>query len=44
MSLPDDNTYIGTDIDISADYFSGEYMIVGETLIRDQMTGQDEHY
>ena len=45
-TIPTDNlnTYIGTDIDISTDYFSGEYMIVGETLIRNQMTGQDEHY
>ena len=40
-----DNTaeiFIGTDISIDADSFSGEYMIVGESLIREQQTGKDQ--
>lgn len=35
-------TFIGTDISIDADSFSGEYMIVGESLIREQQTGKDQ--
>lgn len=37
-----DITYIGTDISIDADTFSGEYLIVGETLVREQKTGKDQ--
>lgn len=39
-----ESTYIGTDLSIDADTFSGEYMIVGETLIREQKTGKDQRY
>lgn len=37
-----DITYIGTDISIDQDTFSGEYLIVGETLAREQKTGKDQ--
>lgn len=46
-TIDDDNndlTFIGTDLSIDADTFSGEYMIVGETLIREQRTGKDQRY
>lgn len=46
-TIDDDNndlTFIGTDLLIDADTFSGEYMIVGETLIREQRTGKDQRY
>lgn len=37
-------TYIGTDISIDQDTFPGEYLIVGETYIREQQTGKDQRY
>lgn len=36
-------TFIGTDLCVDEEDFSGEYMIVGETLIREQKTGADKH-
>lgn len=39
-----EETFIGTDISIDTDTFSGEYMIVGETYIREQKTGKDQRY
>lgn len=38
-----DFTFIGTDLAIDQDTFSGEYLIVGETLTREQKTGRDYH-
>lgn len=35
---------IGIDLSIDADTFPGEYMIVGETYIRQQKTGKDQRY
>lgn len=46
-TIDDDNTdttFIGTDLSIDTDTFSGEYMIVGETYIREQKTGKDQRY
>lgn len=46
-TIDDDNTdttFIGTDLSIDTDTFSGEYMIVGETYIREQKTGRDQRY
>lgn len=37
-------TFIGTDLNIDVDTFPGEYMIVGETYIREQKTGKDQRY
>ena len=39
-----ENTFIGTDLSIDVDTFSGEYMVVGETYIREQKTGKDQRY
>ena len=39
-----DLTYIGSDLSIDIDTFPGEFMIVGETYIREQQTGQDRRY
>lgn len=42
-----DNTnssFIGTELSIDIDTFPGEYMIVGETFIREQKTGKDQRY
>lgn len=36
-----DITFIGTDLSIDTDTFPGEFMIVGETYIREQQTGKD---
>ncbi|MCD8210093.1 MAG: hypothetical protein LUC37_00970 [Prevotella sp.] len=35
-------TDIGTDLIIDANTFSGEYMVVGETYVREQKTGRDQ--
>ena len=35
---------IGIDLSIDADTFPGEYLIVGETYIRQQKTGKDQRY
>ena len=46
-TIDEDNTdtsFIGTDLSIDEDIFSGEYMIVGETYIREQKTGKDQRY
>ena len=39
-----DITFLGTELSIDSDTFSGEYMLVGETVIRNQMTGRDEQF
>ena len=36
-----DITFIGTDLSIDVDTFPGEFMIVGETYVREQQTGKD---
>lgn len=36
-----DITFIGTDLSIDIDTFPGEFMIVGETYVREQQTGKD---
>lgn len=36
-----DITYIGTDLSIDVDTFPGEFLIVGETYVREQQTGKD---
>ena len=36
-----DITFIGTDLSIDVDTFPGEFLIVGETYIREQQTGKD---
>lgn len=46
-TIDEDNTeltFIGTDLSIDVDTFPGEFMIVGETLIREQQTGKDQRY
>lgn len=35
-------TYLGTNLSIDEDTLSGEYLIVGETFIREQQTGVDQ--
>lgn len=39
----DDNSVLGKTYVIDADTFPGEYKIVGETYMRSQQTGKDEH-
>lgn len=39
-----DITFLGTELSIDNDTFSGEYMIVGETVIKNQKTGKDEQF
>lgn len=44
-TIDEDNTeqtFIGTDLSIDVDTFGGEYLIVGETYIREQQTGKDQ--
>lgn len=36
-----DITFIGTDLSIDVDTFPGEFLIVGETYVREQQTGKD---
>lgn len=36
-----DITFIGTNLSIDVDTFPGEYLIVGETYVREQQTGKD---
>lgn len=36
-----DITFLGIDVPIDYDTFSGEYMIVGKTMVKDQATGKD---
>lgn len=36
-------TFLGTEISINSNTFCGEFLITGETLIREQTTGKDQH-
>ena len=39
-----DSTYIGTNLSIDIDQLQGEFLITGETLIREQKTGKDQRF
>lgn len=43
-SIAYDNNSIGNTIEISADGFPGTYKVVGETLVRDKATGEDQRF
>jgi hypothetical protein len=36
-----DITFLGTNLSIDVDTFPGEFLIVGETYVREQQTGKD---
>ena len=43
-SVAYDGNSIGNTIEISADKFPGTYRVVGETLVRDKATGEDQRF
>lgn len=43
-SVAYDNNSIGNTIEISADGFPGTYRVVGETMVRDKATGEDQRF
>lgn len=43
-SVAYDNNSIGNTIEISADKFPGTYRVVGETMVRDKKTGEDQRF
>jgi hypothetical protein len=43
-SVAYDNNSLGKVIEISADKFPGTYRVVGETLVRDKATGEDQRF
>lgn len=46
-TIDEDNThltYIGTNLSIDIDQLQGEFLVTGETLIREQKTGKDQRF